>query len=138
MVVRGSIQMDILESLWNQSSSMGVVAAGNDLFAEDVHVIGAFQIHLERHLRGKIEIGVEGAGAVTRPHRLRRRELVDIVGTGAHPVQAFLDTIAFGANLRESQVDFSHNPSNIEPAGISNAAVILGLKPRADDRKAII
>lgn len=117
---------------------MGIVAVGNDLLGVDVHIVAAFQIELQRHLRGKVEIGVERTRTVTRLHGLRRREFIDVVRTFTRPVQAFLDTVAFIPDLWEGQVDFRHDPRNIKPAGIADAAFVLGIKPWADERKAVV
>lgn len=114
---------------------MGVIAESSNLLSVNVDVVRACQVKLQRHTSGKIEIGVKRACTMTRSHRLGRGEFPDIVRTGASSVQAFLDTVAFGPNLREGQVNFSHDSCDVEPAGIADTASILGVEASADARK---
>lgn len=114
---------------------MGVVAVGVNLSSIDIGVVAAREIHLQCHLPGKIEIGVERARTVAGLNGLGRGEFVDVVGTGPEPVQALLDAIAFSPDLREGQVDFSYDSRDIKPAGIADTAAILGLKTWAEKRK---
>lgn len=113
---------------------MGVVAVCDNFRGVDMHVVLACQIELQSHLRWKVEIGVKRARAVAGFHRLGRGEFIDVVGTCSTPVQTFLNTVAFGPDSREGQINLSNDSSDIEPAGVAYAAAILGLKPRADKR----
>lgn len=116
---------------------MGVVAVLYDFGSVDMHIVLALQIHLKSHLRWKVKIRVKRARAMARLHGRGRGEFVDVIGTGARPVQAFLDTVAFSSDLGKGQIDLSNDTGDIEPAGVAYAAVILGVEPWADERKAL-
>lgn len=134
--IGSSSEIDIFKGLGNKASHMWVVASGGNRCSIDVGVVAACQVKLQRHLRGKVEIGVECACTVARSHRLGSGEFPDVVRTGALSVQAFLDTVAFCSNLREHQVDFSHDSCDIKPAGVADTASLLGVvQPWAYGRK---
>lgn len=125
--IRNGIKIGIFEGLRNKRSRMRVIAVGDNLSRINVDVIRACQVKLQRHTGGKIEIGVQCACTMTRSDRLRRGEFPDVVRTGASLVQAFLDTVAFRPNLREGQVDFSHDSCDVEPAGVADTASVLSV-----------
>lgn len=135
--VGGGVEIDILESLRNKRPDMWVVTLGDDRTSVDIRVVAAVQVELQCDVCGQVEIGVERASTVTGLHRLGRGEFPDVVGTGSWPVQTCLNTVTLRLDLWPGQVDFRHDASDIPPAGVPDAAFVLGLESGADDRKAL-
>lgn len=132
VVVGGGVEVDVHESLGHRGAGLWVVAVGLDLGGVDVDVLAAVEVELERDVGGQVELRVEGAGAVARLDGLRGRELVHVASAGAWAVQALLDAVALVLDLGEGQVDFSDDAGDVEAARVSDAAVVLSSKTRAD------
>jgi len=70
-------------------------------------------------------------------HGRRCTEFVNVGGAGGRAVEAGLDTVAGGLDFGEGKVDFRDNAGHVEARGVADAAVVLGVKSRADFSKAV-
>ena len=118
IIIRCSIQIDILKSLRHHRSLLGIIPHHYNLRRIDIRIVGIIKIILHHHGRGKVELRVEGAGAVARLDAGGRGELVHIGGAGCGAVEAFLDAVAFVFDLREYEVDFGDDASDVEAFGV--------------------
>ena len=118
IVIRNSVEIDILESLRNNGAMLRIVAHHDDLGSVDVHVVDIIEIILNGDGRWKVELRVERAGAVTGLNAGWSGELVDVGSAGGWAVQALLDAVAFVLDSGERQVNFGHHAGDVKASGI--------------------
>jgi hypothetical protein len=95
-----------------------VVVISEKLWGVDVLVEGTVEVDIDGDIRGKVELRVEGAGAVAALDACGSRKLPYVGSTSGWAVQALLDAVAFILDQRESQVDFSHNTRHVKALDI--------------------
>ena len=132
VIVRHSVQICILEGLWDKGAGLRVVAVLGDLSSVDVLVVPIVEVKLHCDASREVELRVESASAVAGLNTGWGGELVDVGGTSGGTVQALLDAVAFGLDLGEGQIDFCDNAGDIEPLGVTNASLVLSLEMGAN------
>lgn len=115
IVVRGRVEIGILEGLRHRRAVLGVIAHLDELGGIDVLVVDIIVgVDLDGHVGREVELAVERARAVAGLHGSRGAELVDPRGAGGGTVQTGLDAVALVLDLREGQVDFGDDASDVE------------------------
>jgi len=133
IIIRGGVDIRILESLYNRGAVLRVVAHLDDLGRIDVLVIHSIgDIDLDGDVGREVELAVEGASAVTRFHAGGSAEFVDPGGAGGRAIKAGLDAVALVLDFREGQVDLSDDTGDIEASDIANAALVGNFEIGAD------
>ncbi len=118
IVIRCSVEIDILESLCNDGAMLRIIAHHDDFGGVDVHVVGIIEIILNGDSGRKVELRVERAGTVAGLDAGWSGELVHVGGAGGRAVQALLDAVAFVLDCGELQVNFGHHAGNVETFGV--------------------
>ncbi len=121
IIISGGVEIGILESLRHDSAHLGVIAHSSDLLGIDVDILVAIEIDLDIDVGRKVELAVEGAGAVAGLNGGRGGKLVHPRGAGGGAVEAGLDAVALGADLREGQVHLGHDAGDVKAADVCGA-----------------
>jgi hypothetical protein len=128
-----SIEIHVLESLWNGSTSLRIVA-----WLEKIEANRLSSINLKRDICRKVELGVECACSMSGLHTLRCRKLPYPGGARVGSIEALLDAVAFIPNQGESKVNLCHHAGDIETFDISNAATVRSVQIWADPLQATV
>jgi len=138
IIILGGVNVGILECLWDNRSILGVISHGRDLLRIDVLVQAVVEINLNRDIARQVKLRVQGASPVAQLDGGCSAELVDPGSAGCGTIETGLDAVAFVLDLREGQVDFGNDASDVEALDVADAALVSGLEVGADLGEAVV
>lgn len=112
--IRYGVVRKVQERLSNNGSLLGFIAVHPDFGSVDVLAERAVQVEFDIDIGWEVELAVERTSAVTGENGSRSAKLPDVGRAGRGSVEAGLDAIASGLDLREHEVDLSHDAGYVE------------------------
>jgi hypothetical protein len=132
IIILDGVKVGILECLWDKPSILRVISHRRDLLRIDVLVQAIAEVNLNRDIARQVKLRIQGASPVARLDGCWSAELVDPGSAGRGAIETGLDAVAFVLDLREGQVDFGDDASDIEAFDVADAALLGGLEVGAD------